>query len=306
MRPTPPNSAISRKAAPLIMSDILAIAPEARITSGDTGLYRPEHVAMWSRLVRMAHDHQTLIGARLGHAGRRGATRPRSEGLDLPLREGGWPLLSASALPFLPGGPMPKEMDRADMERVRDQFVRAAQMANEAGFDLLELYFAHGYLLASFLSPLTNHRRDAYGGALENRMRYALEILDAVRAVWPESKPLAVALSATDWVKGGLQTEDAVAIVRAMKERGADLFDVLAGQTTLDSQPLYGPYFLTSFSDQIRNEAHVPTLTSGAITSTDHVNNIVAAGRADLCVMEPPRLNAHYRQIGPGVAADGR
>ena len=201
---------------------------------------------------------------------------------------------------------MPKEMDRADMERVRDQFVRAAQMANEAGFDLLELYFAHGYLLASFLSPLTNHRRDAYGGALENRMRYALEILDAVRAVWPESKPLAVALSATDWVKGGLQTEDAVAIVRAMKERGADLFDVLAGQTTLDSQPLYGPYFLTSFSDQIRNEAHVPTLTSGAITSTDHVNNIVAAGRADLCVMEPPRLNAHYRQIGPGVAADGR
>ncbi len=297
---------LTHSGAALIMSDLLAIAPEARITPGCSGLYRPEHVAMWSRLAKMAHDNQTRVAARLSHAGRRGATRPRNAGLDLPLREGGWPLLSASAIPFLPDGPAPKEMDRADMERVRAQFVRAAQMANEAGFDMLELYFAHGYLVASFLSPLTNRRRDSYGGSLENRMRYPLEILDAVRGVWPETKPLCVALSATDWAKGGLQPEDAVAIVRAMKERGADLFDILAGQTALESQPLYGPYFLTSFSDQIRNEAQVATLTSGDITSTDQVNNIVAAGRADLCLMEPPRLNAHYRIIGSGLAANGR
>ncbi|HTW89265.1 MAG TPA: FAD-dependent monooxygenase [Candidatus Binataceae bacterium] len=297
---------LTQSGAALIMTDLLAIAPEARITPGCSGLYRPEHAAMWSRLAKMAHDQQTRIAARLAHAGRRGATRPRNQGLDLPLREGGWPLLSASAIPFLPDGQVPKEMDRADMERVRDQFVRAAQMANETGFDLLELYFAHGYLAASFLSPLTNRRRDNFGGSLENRMRYPLEILDAVREVWPETKPLCVALSATDWAKGGLQPEDAVAIVLAMKERGADLFDIVAGQTTLESQPVYGPYFLTSFSDQVRNEAHVPTLTSGDITSTDQVNNIVAAGRADLCLMEPPRLNAHYRIIGSGPAADGR
>lgn len=297
---------LTQSGAALIMTDLLAIAPEARITPGCSGLYRPEHAAMWSRLAKMAHDQQTRIAARLAHAGRRGATRPRTEGLDLPLREGGWPLLSASAIPFLLDGPVPKEMDSADMERVRDQFVRAAQMANEAGFDLLELYFAHGYLAASFLSPLTNRRRDNFGGSLENRMRYPLEILDAVRGVWPETKPLCVALSATDWAKGGLQPDDAVAIVRAMNERGADLFDILAGQTTLESQPVYGPYFLTSFSDQIRNEAHVATLTSGDITSTDQVNNIVAAGRADLCLMEPPRLNAHYRIIGSGLVADGR
>ncbi len=295
---------LTQSGAALVITDILAIAPDARITSGCSGLYRPEHAAMWSRLTKMVHDNGARIAARLGHAGRRGATRPRSEGLDIPLSNDGWPLLAPSAIPFLPDGPVPREMDRADMERVRDQFVRTAQMANEAGFDLLELFFAHGYLIAEFLSPLTNHRRDSYGGSLENRMRYALEIVDAVRGVWPESKPLGVAIPACDWVKGGLQPEDAVAIVRAMKERGVDLFDVLAGQTTLDSQPVYGPYFLTSFSDQIRNEAHVATLTSGGITSTDQVNNIVAAGRADLCIMEPPRLNAHYRMIG--LASHGR
>jgi anthraniloyl-CoA monooxygenase len=215
-------------------------------------------------------------------------------------------LLSASPIPYLPGGTLPKEMDRADMERLCDQYVRGAKMANEAGFDMLELYFAHGYLVASFISPLINHRRDSWGGALENRMRYPLEILDAVRAVWPADKPLCVALSATDWARGGLEPDDAVMIARAIKERGADLLDVLAGQTTLASQPVYGPYFLTYFSDQLRNEVRIATLTSGDITTTDHVNNIVAAGRADLCMMEPPRLNAHYRIIGSGVSRDDR
>jgi anthraniloyl-CoA monooxygenase len=297
---------LSQSGAALIVTDPLAIASEARITPGCAGLYRPEHGAIWSRLVRMVHESQTKIAARLGHAGRRGSTRPRNGGLDLPLREGGWPLLSASPIPYLPGGTLPKEMDCAELERVCDQYVRGARMAHEAGFDMLELYFAHGYLVASFISPLTNHRRDSWGGAPENRVRYPLEILDAVRAVWPAEKPLCVALSATDWARGGLEPDDAVMMARALKERGADLLEVLAGQTTLESQPVYGPYFLTYFSDQLRNEVRIATLTSGDITTTDQVNNIVAAGRADLCMMEPPRLNAHYRIIGSGVSRDGR
>jgi anthraniloyl-CoA monooxygenase len=289
---------LAQSGAALIVTDILAIAPAARITPGCSGLYRPEHAAMWSRLTKQVHDRQAKIAARLGHAGRRGATRARNEGLDLPLIEDAWPLLSASPIPFIPGGPIPKEMDRADMDLIRDQFVRAAQMADEAGFDLLDLHFAHGYLIANFISPLTNRRRDNYGGSLENRLRYPLEVLEAVRGAWPERKPLCVAYSATDWAKGGLEPDDAIAIARAMKDRGVDLLDVLAGQTVLESRPVYGPYFLTAFSDVIRNEAHLATITGGDITSTDQVNNIVAAGRADLCLMEPPRLNAHYRYIG--------
>ncbi len=297
---------LSRSGAALIVTEPLAIAPEARITPGCAGLYLLEHCATWSRLVQMVHESQTKIAARLGHAGRRGSTRPRSEGLDLPLGVGGWPLLSASPIPYLPGGAPPKAMNRSDMERVCDQYVRGAKMAEQAGFDMLELYFAHGYLLASFMSPLTNHRSDGWGGTPENRLRYPLEIIDAVRAVWPADKPLCVALSATDWARGGVTSDDAVVIARALKEHGADLLDVLAGQTTLESQPVYGPCFLTYFSDQLRNEARIATLTSGAITASDHVNNIVAAGRADLCMMEPPSLNAHYRPFGSGVARDGR
>ncbi len=284
--------------ASLVLTEPLAIAPEGRITPGDNGLYRPEHVATWSRLTALVHDSGAFIAARLGHAGRRGATRPRNEGLDLPVLKGGWPLLSASAIPYLPNGPCPREMDRADMDRARDQHVRASQMANEAGFDMLELYFAHGYLIGSFISPLTNLRRDSYGGSLENRLSYPLEILEAVRAAWPKTKPLCVALTATDWARGGLEPGDASLIARIMKERGVDLFEVAAGQTVLESQPVYGPCFLATLSDQLRNEARILTMTGGNITSSDQVNNIVAAGRADLCVMEPPRLNTHYRIIG--------
>jgi anthraniloyl-CoA monooxygenase len=281
----------------LIVTEPVAIAPDARITPGCAGLYRPEHLAMWTRITSLVHSNDVRIAVRLGHAGRRGATRPRRFGLDLPLREGGWGLLSASALPYLPNGPVPKAMERQDMDRVCDQFVAAARMAHEAGFDAIILHFARGYLIASFISPLTNRRDDQYGGSLDNRLRYPLEVLDAVRAAWPDSKPLGVVISASDWARGGLEPDEAVKIVRIMKDHGCDFFEVVAGQTTLESQPVYGPYFLTQFSDQVRNEARVATMTAGDITSSDQVNNIVAAGRADLCVMEPPRLNIHYRRI---------
>ena len=294
---------LAASGASLIVTQPVAIAPDARITPGCAGLYTGDHAAIWSRLTALVHDNGARIAARIGHAGRRGATRSRRFGLDLPLREGGWPLPSASALPYLPHGPVPRAMDREDMDRIHDQFVRAARMADSANFDALILHFAHGYLIASFISPLTNRRDDDYGGSIENRLRYPLEIVDAVRAVWPAGKPLGVALSATDWARGGLEPADAVAIVSMMKNHGVDIFDVLAGQTTLESQPVFGPYFLTEFSDRIRNEGRVATMTSGDITTTDQVNNIIAAGRADLCIMEPPRLNAHYRIIGSDTHA---
>ncbi|MGH7907545.1 MAG: FAD-dependent monooxygenase, partial [Candidatus Binataceae bacterium] len=297
---------LSRSGAALILTEPLAISPEARITPGCAGLYGPEHLAAWSRLTRIVHENGAIIAARLGHAGRRGSTRPRDRGLDIPLGQGGWPLLSASAIPYLPDGPVPREMNRADMEQVREHHVRAAKMADEAGFDMLELYFAHGYLIASFISPLTNRRKDSYGGSLENRLRYPLEIIDAVRAVYPEIKPLCVAISATDWAKGGFEPDDAVVAARLMKNHGCDLFEVLAGQTILESQPVYGPYYLTGFSDQVRNEARAPTLTTGDIMTSDQVNNIIAAGRADLCIMEAPQFNVHYRMIGGGMSNNGR
>jgi anthraniloyl-CoA monooxygenase len=180
-------------------------------------------------------------------------------------------------------------MDRADMEQVCNDFVRAAQMAQEAGFDMLQLHFAHGYLLASFLSPLTNLRCDEYSGDLEQRMRFPLEVFDAVRAAWPQDKPISVALSVTDCVKGGFDVEDAVSVARKLKEHGCDMIEVLAGQTTLDAGPAYGRGFLTAFSDQVRNEAVIPTIVGGYLTTSDEVNTILAAGRADLCIMEPPR-----------------
>jgi len=224
----------------------------------------------------------------LGHAGRRGSTRPRSEGLDRPLREGNWPLVSASPIPYTPRNQVPAEIDRAGMDRVRDSFVRAAQMAHEAGFDLLQLHFAHGYLLASFLSPLTNLRGDDYGGDLELRARFPLEVFDAVRAVWPESKPLSVAISVTDCARGGNDIEDGVALGRLLKSHGCDLIAVLAGQTTLDGDPGYTRGFLTPLSDRVRNEAGIPTIVGGYLTTSNDVNTILAAGRGDLCVVNYP------------------
>jgi len=210
--------------------------------------------------------------------------------MDEPLPDGNWPIISASPLPYYPHSKIPKEMTRADMEEVKDDFVRAAEMTNQAGFDLVELHFAHGYLLASFISPLTNQRTDKYGGSLENRMRFPLEVFDAVRRVWPAHKPMSVRISATDWVEGGITGDDAVAIARAFAEAGVDLVDVSTGQTVRDAQPVYGRMFQTPFSEQVRNEARVATMCVGNITTADQVNTILAAGRADLVALARPHL----------------
>lgn len=278
--------------AGLVVTEPVAVSVEGRITPGDIGFYRAEQGEMWARIVDFIHTNSSAkVAIQLGHAGRRGSTRPRGEGLDRPLREGNWPLLSASPLPYTPHSQVPKEMDRADMDKVRDEFVRAAGMADEAGFDLLQLHFAHGYLLASFISPLTNIRGDDYGGTLENRLRFPLEVFDAVRAVWPGHKPISVALSASDWVDGGFDVDDAVVVATMLKERGCDLVMTFAGQTTIDSHPSYDRGFLTALSDRVRNEAGVPTMTAGNITTVGQVNTILAAGRADLCIMDTPRLD---------------
>ena len=270
----------------LILTDLTAVSPDGRITRHDCGLYSDEHVTAWASIIaELRRLSSAKVGVRLSHAGRRGATEPRVWGLDRPLRQDAWPLLSASALTYTSNSQVPKAMDRADMERVRDSFVASARMADEAGFDLLQLHFAHGYLLASFISPLTNLREDEYGGSLENRARFPLEVFDAVRAAWPAGKPLMVALSVTDYARGGTTVEEAIQMAKLLKEHGCDITEVLAGQTTPDSEPPYGRGFLTPLSDRIRNEARVHTMVGGYLVNSNDVNTVLAAGRADLCVM---------------------
>jgi anthraniloyl-CoA monooxygenase len=280
-------SRLALSGAALILTEPTAVSPEGRITPGCTGMYRSEHAEAWAKIVDFIHANSSArIALQLNHAGRRGSTRPRRRGLDRPLREGNWPLIAPSPLPYTPRNQAPKEMNRADMDRVCEDFVRAVEMANQAGFDMLQLHFAHGYLLASFISPLTNQRDDEYGGPLENRMRFPLEVLDAVRAVWPAEKPISVAITATDWVRRGSGLDDAVAVARMLKAHDCDLIQVLAGQTTADARPIYDPGFLTLYSDWVRNEAGVATMVGGYLTKTDEINTAVAAGRADLCVMD--------------------
>jgi anthraniloyl-CoA monooxygenase len=275
------------RGAGLALVGSVAISAEGRITPRCTGMYTKLQVETWADLVVGIHSAtRQKIGIELNHAGRRGSTRPRAEGLDRPLRQYNWPLQSASAVPYGRNSQVPKEMTREDMERVCQEFVRSAKWALDAGFDLLQLNMAHGYLLASFLSSLTNQRDDEYGGALEQRMRYPLGIFDAVRASWPADKPLSVALNASDCVKGGMTIEDAVIVARALKEHGCDIIAVQVGQTTSDGEPAYGRGFLTAYSDCIRNEAGIPTIAGGYLTTSDEVNTIIAAGRADLCIIE--------------------
>jgi anthraniloyl-CoA monooxygenase len=212
------------------------------------------------------------------------------EDMDHPLDRDNWPIVAASPLPYLPDSQVPREMTRADMERVRDQFVAAAKMAIDCGFDMLELHMAHGYLLAGFISPVTNRRTDEYGGSLANRLRFPLDVFDAVRAAWPGDRPMAVRISATDWIAGGLGAQDAVEIARVFKAHGCDLIDVSTGQTDPASKPVYGRMYQTVFSEQIRNEAGIATMAVGAITSADQVNTIIASGRADLCALARPHL----------------
>jgi anthraniloyl-CoA monooxygenase len=277
--------------AGLVMTEMTDVSREGRISPGCAGMYLPEHVRGWRRIVEFVHrQSRAKIGMQLSHAGRKGSTCVLWEGEDEPLAEGNWPLIAPSPIPYRAHNQVPREMTRADMDQVAYDFVRATGMADAAGFDLVELHLAHGYLLASFISPLTNRRTDRYGGSLANRMRYPLEIVSRVRAAWPEAKPLSVRISAVDWVPGGMEAEDAVEVARMVVAAGADIVDVSAGQTVPEQKPVYGRQFQTPFSDRIRHEARVPTMTVGNISSFADVNTILAAGRADLVVLARAHL----------------
>ncbi len=277
--------------AGLIFTEMTCVGRDARITPGCAGLWNDEQQAAWTRIVDFVHANSAAkICLQLGHAGRKGATKLMWDGMDRPLEQGGWDTISASPLPYFPDSQVPREMDRAAMDRVKREFVASALRGDACGFDMLELHCAHGYLLASFISPLTNVRTDDYGGSLENRLRYPLEVFSAMRAAWPAHKPMSVRISATDWAAGGITGDDAVAIARAFGEAGVDLVDVSTGQTVRDAQPIYGRMFQTPFSDQVRNEARVATMCVGNITSADQVNTILAAGRADLVALGRPHL----------------
>jgi anthraniloyl-CoA monooxygenase len=277
--------------AGLVMTEMTDVSREGRISPGCAGMYLPAHVAGWQRIVEFVHrESEAKIGIQLSHAGRKGSTRVLWEGEDEPLTEGNWPLIAPSPIPYRPHNQTPREMTRGDMDQVAADFVRATGMAAAAGFDLLELHLAHGYLLASFISPLTNRRTDEYGGSLANRMRYPLEIVTRIRAEWPQAKPLSVRISAVDWAPGGMEAHDAVEVARMVVAAGADIVDVSAGQTVPEGKPVYGRQFQTPFSDRIRHEARVPTMTVGNISSPADVNTILAAGRADLVVLARAHL----------------
>lgn len=289
--------------AGLVYTEMTCVSPEGRITPGCPGLYAPEHEAAWARLVAFTHaETQAKLCCQIGHSGRKGSTQLGWDDMDAPLPSGNWPLLSASAIPWSPRNPVPKAMDRADMDRVRNEFVAATQMAARAGFDMVELHAAHGYLISSFISPKSNIRTDAYGGSLENRMRYPLEVFAAMRAVWPAERPMSVRISATDWVgHDGVTPEEAVAIACMFRDAGADIIDVSAGQTSIDARPVYGRMFQTPFSDRIRNEGGIATMAVGNITEEDHVNSILLAGRADLVCLARPHLADPYWTLHAGV-----
>jgi anthraniloyl-CoA monooxygenase len=272
--------------AGLVLTEMVAVSPEGRIGAGSPGLYRAEHVGAWREVVGAVHGSSPAkIGLLLGHAGRRGSMRPRDRGIDRPLRQGGWETLAASAIAYTPRGVAPRAMEQDDFTAVKAAFVDAARMAAECGFDLLLLDAGRGYLLATFLSPLSNRRADGYGGSLENRMRFPLEVAGAVRAAWPEDRPLGLRLNAADGVASGIGLDEAVVMAAAFRERGCDLVQPVLGQTTPDGWADFGRAFGVPAADRIRNEANVPAIASGNITSADEVNTIVAAGRADLCVL---------------------
>src|SRR5438477_44799 len=277
--------------AGLIFTEMTCVGRDARITPGCTGLWNDEQEIAWRRIVDFVHANSAAkFALQLGHAGRKGATKLMWEGIDRPLEEGGWDVMSASPIPYFPDSQVPREMDRAAMQAVKAAFVASAERGERCGFDMLELHCAHGYLFASFISPLTNNRSDAYGGSLANRLRFPLEVFEALRAAWPAHKPMSVRISATDWAEGGITGDDAVAIARAFADAGVDLVDVSTGQTVRDARPVYGRMFQTLFSDQVRNEARVATMCVGNITTADQVNTILAAGRADLVALGRPHL----------------
>ena len=278
--------------AGLVFTEMTCVTPEGRISPGCCGLWNDAQEDAYARIVRFVHAHsRAKIALQLGHSGPKGATRVGWEGYDVPLDPGdAWPVVGPSSVPWSPRNQVPHAIDRAGMDAVRDAFAAAARRGARAGFDMLELHAAHGYLLSAFITPLTNQRDDAYGGSLANRLRFPLEVFRAMRLAWPEERPMSVRISATDWVEGGITPADAVEIARAFKAAGADLIDVSAGQTSIKARPVYGRMFQTPFSDRIRNEVGIATMAVGNIFETDHINSIIAGGRADLCALARPHL----------------
>jgi len=291
--------------AALIYTEMSCVSPEGRITPGCPGLYTPEQEAAWKRLADFIHaETSAKLCIQIGHAGRKASTCVPWEGggIDAPLPSGNWPIIAASAIPYKPASQTPRAMDRAMMDEVKDQFVKAARMADRAGADMIEMHAAHGYLIATFISPITNQRIDDYGGSFENRMRYPLEVFRAMRTVWPAKKPMSVRISAHDWIDGGVDPAEAVEIARAFKAAGADIIDVSSGQTDPAEKPLYGRMFQTPFSDRIRHEVGIATMTVGNISDYDQVNGILMAGRADLVCLARMHLADPYWTLHAAVA----
>jgi len=281
--------------AGLVFTEMTNVSPDARISPGCAGMYTPGHATAWKHIVDFVHrETEAKIGLQLGHAGPKGSTQLGWEEADEPLPDGNWPLIAPSPLAYGPHNQTPREMTSDDMERVKLDFMRAAQMGAACGFDVLELHCAHGYLLSSFITPLTNLRTDSYGGSLLDRLRYPLEVFRAIRDVWPQAKPMSVRISATDWVPGGITGDDAVTVAREFRSAGADLIDVSTGQTSRRAQPVYGRMYQTPFADRIRNETGIATMAVGNIFEPDHVNGIIAAGRADLCALARAHLADPY------------
>ncbi|MFJ4719470.1 bifunctional salicylyl-CoA 5-hydroxylase/oxidoreductase [Streptomyces luteogriseus] len=278
--------------AGLVMTEMVCVSEQGRITPGCAGLYTGRQAEAWKRITNFVHGRApgTAIGVQLGHSGRKGSTRLMWEGMDEPLEEGNWPLVAPSPLPYKEFSQTPRELSRAQLTDIREQFTASAVRAARAGFDLLELHCAHGYLLSGFLSPLTNRRTDAYGGSLEKRLRFPLEVFDAVRNVWPGERPMTVRISATDWAEGGTTAEDAVEIARAFAAHGADAIDVSTGQVVADERPEFGRSYQTPFADRIRHTTGIPVIAVGAISSWDDVNSLILAGRTDLCALARPHL----------------
>ena len=289
--------------AGLVYTEMTCVSPEARITPGCPGLYTPEQEARWTRIVDFVHaETDAKICSQIGHSGRKGSTQLGWEEMDAPLEDGNWQTISASDIPWSTSNAAPRAMTRTDMDEVRDQFVASTEMAARAGFDMIELHAAHGYLISSFISPVSNTRTDEYGGSLGNRMRYPLEVFAAMRAAWPADRPISVRISANDWVgDGGVTPEEAVEIARMFRDAGADIIDVSAGQTSAGAKPVYGRMFQTPFANRIRNELGMPTMAVGNIYETDHVNSILLAGRADLVCLARPHLTDPYWTLHAGV-----
>jgi anthraniloyl-CoA monooxygenase len=294
--------------AGLVFTEMTDVERAGRISPGCAGIYKPEHVGAWKRVVDFVHEHTAAkIGIQLGHAGRKASTRKSWEGNNQPLVDGNWQIFAPSAIPYLPESQTPKAMDQGDLDRVREAYASAARMADEAGFDIIEIHAGHGYLLSSFISPLTNKRTDDYGGSLENRMRFPLECFRAIRDAWPEDKPISARISAVDWVEGGTTEDDAVEIGRLFREAGLDILDVSTGNVIEGARPTVDGLFQTPYSEKIRNAVGIPTMTVGNISGPADINDVIAMGRADLCVVGKGHLYDPYftRHAARALKEDG-